>query len=248
MVRITVATASATGAAHLRKGIGNEDAARWASTGGSAVLAVADGHSDARCIRADRGARFAVDAAVDLAVDDGAATAPELVAAWTRLVEADREADPLPEEVGDPLLPYGTTAIVCWIDGARFHLLQIGDGAVVAATRTAAARPVPPDGHEGTGATDSLASGARTARSVTMPLTDLPAVVCLSTDGVDSAYPDDLGLPRAVAELRGLAVEQGPAAMAARLDTWVQDAATTSGDDATVAVAVIMQDDREEAR
>jgi hypothetical protein len=245
MPEVTVATASATGARHRHNGGGNEDAVHWGTTADGAMLAVADGHSDPRCIRADRGARFAVLAAVELPDPQAPTAAEDLVAAWRRRVEADVRSDPLPPGVDPGLLPYGTTAIVCWIGGGGFRLLQIGDGVAMVATASGAMRPLPPGAGEGTGATDSLASpaAASTARSVAMPLTGLPAVVCLSTDGVDTAYPDGHGLPRAVEQLRTLAVEHGVAAMAARLDAWVRDAAATSGDDATVAVAFVTEDD-----
>lgn len=244
MPAVTVATASATGARHRRKGGGNEDAVHWAVTADGAVLAVADGHSDPRCIRADRGARLAVLAAVELPDPEGA-TAEDLVAGWRRWVETDVRSDPLPADAADGLLPYGTTAIGCWIGGSGLRFLQIGDGVAMVATASGPVRPLPPGAGEGTGVTDSLASpsAASAARSVTMPLTGLPAVVCLSTDGVDAAYPDGRGLPRAVEQLRTLAVEHGVAAMAARLDAWVRDAAATSGDDATVAVAFVTEDD-----
>ena len=57
--------ASVTGAAHLRAGRPNQDAADcWESGDRTVVLAVADGHGGEAYARSDRGARFAVEEAI----------------------------------------------------------------------------------------------------------------------------------------------------------------------------------------
>ncbi len=59
---------SVRGAAHCRKGEPNQDAVAWfpvAAPGPPLILAVSDGHGSSKSFRSDRGARFAVSAAVD---------------------------------------------------------------------------------------------------------------------------------------------------------------------------------------
>lgn len=236
---VTVLTATATSAVHERRHVGNEDAAGSRSSSTGTVLAVADGHSDPRCVRADRGARFAVQAAIEL--PEGTASAEALVARWRALVAADLRRDPLPDPDPPRTLAYGTTVIACWIAADRLHLLQIGDGVAVVATRTGARIPIPPRTPDRPFETESLAlPGAEVmGRAADVPGEDPLVVVCLSTDGVDGAYPDDRGVRRAVEQLRTLAAEHGAAALQPQLDAWVADAAATSGDDATVAIAVV---------
>lgn len=245
MPNVTVGTASALGAAHRAKNVGNEDAVGWRSRARGTVLSVADGHSDPRCVRADRGARFAVQAAADLADPEAATAAQDLAAAWDALVEADARREPLGVDGVPVRLAYGTTLIACWISETGLRLLQIGDGVAVVATADGASRPIPPDELEGSPETESLASeaAASRARSARVPLAGLPIVVCLSTDGLDGAYPGADGLLLAVAELRALAVREGPSSVAEPLEPWVREAAAVSGDDATVAVAVVTADD-----
>ncbi len=167
-------TASVTGAAHLRAGRPNQDAAGcWCGEDGSVVLAVADGHGGDAYFRSDRGARFAVEEAVGACRDLDARLAPmairdgvrhgrlgqelarEIVRRWQRRVEEDRddeEADPevrprrRPAPTGSTR-PYGTTLIVALAVGADLVLLlQCGDGDVLAVAGDGAVdRPLPSD-------------------------------------------------------------------------------------------------------
>jgi hypothetical protein len=102
--------ASVRGASHARRDLPNQDATGASPPGTTVVAAVADGHGDPRCCRADRGSRLAVRAALDVLLgvparlgDSARANdallhdvvVPDLVAAWQRLVEQDAAADPL---------------------------------------------------------------------------------------------------------------------------------------------------------
>lgn len=151
--------ASATGFAHIKGGLPNQDAVGSrlaADSGGAQVLitAVADGHGDARHFRSDRGARLAVAHALAAAADwaasmpadpDGAAAAasgaliPDIVARWNAAVAEDIGADPDEGDVGigprrKPLSPiaYGATLLACVIAADLAVLVQIGDGDIVA--------------------------------------------------------------------------------------------------------------------
>jgi len=65
--------ASVVGHSHISRGLGNQDAVHWYpaddgldNTGLPAIIAVSDGHGETACVRSDRGARFAVEIAVDV--------------------------------------------------------------------------------------------------------------------------------------------------------------------------------------
>lgn len=102
--------ASVKGAAHIRKGLPNEDATACGGTSWVSAAAVADGHGDASCPRAEVGSRLAAQAAVNLLLEWADAelvgaqpspdaervqtllardAVPKLVARWRYLVAAD---------------------------------------------------------------------------------------------------------------------------------------------------------------
>jgi serine/threonine protein phosphatase PrpC len=103
---------SVRGAAHCRKGEPNQDAVAWFPvdvSGPPLILAVSDGHGSSKSFRSDRGARFAVSAAVEEAQKflaglpesiEAAREAAEkdlpqaLVQAWVRLVLNDIAEEP----------------------------------------------------------------------------------------------------------------------------------------------------------
>ena len=111
-----VVGASVRGAVHRRDGLPNQDAISWAGPSGptgTLVVAVADGHGGHKSFRSATGARFAVDAAVEIgrsfaglpnaevvcALADEACSllAEEIVTEWMTLVSRDLERAPLTE-------------------------------------------------------------------------------------------------------------------------------------------------------
>ena len=111
-----VVGASVRGAVHRRDGLPNQDAIAWAGpTGptGTLVVAVSDGHGGHKSFRSATGARFAVDAAVEIGrglavlpnaemirtIADEAChmLAEEIVTEWTTLVCRDLDRAPLTE-------------------------------------------------------------------------------------------------------------------------------------------------------
>ncbi len=167
--------ASVTGAAHLRAGRPNQDAADcWESGDRTVVLAVADGHGGEAYARSDRGARFAVEEAIGACRDLDARLAPmairdgvrrgrlgeelarEIVRRWQRRVEEDRGGDGEAgaearsrrrPAPGESTRPYGTTLIAALAIGDELVLLlQCGDGDVLAVSGEGTVdRPLPVD-------------------------------------------------------------------------------------------------------
>jgi hypothetical protein len=60
---------SVRGASHTQKGVGNQDYIRWKKDRGRVILALADGHGNAKSFRSATGSMFAVDVSIELASD-----------------------------------------------------------------------------------------------------------------------------------------------------------------------------------
>jgi serine/threonine protein phosphatase PrpC len=148
--------ASVRGAAHVRRGLPNEDAFCLSPPGSVAGMAVADGHGDRRVFRASRGAHFAAEFGVygltrALEFRSGRTGAPELdlaamvdelVSSWQDRVVQDCLARPPSEQeladaqvegwagddLGGILGAYGTTLLAAAADERSLVVCQIGDG------------------------------------------------------------------------------------------------------------------------
>lgn len=236
------AVASAVGLRHRAHGTGGEDAVAAARHRRTTIVAVADGHSDPRCVRAARGAELAVAAATGLGLKRPLRSTADR---WNVQVDRDIERNPLPPEHAVGRLAYGTTLLACRADGEGIHLLRIGDGEIVTVDQDGT--PERPLGSKPSGdPVDSLADtdAAIHAESMLIPHDARTRLVLLATDGVDAAYADDAGLLGAALDLVGRGAD---AQLRQELDLWVQQAADTSGDDASVAVLWIPGEQRSKA-
>jgi serine/threonine protein phosphatase PrpC len=229
--------ASVTGATHRARGAGNQDAVGIRPMpGGGAMAALADGHSDPRCVRARRGADLAVEAA--LAAGAGPTVGAEVVARWRSLVDDERRA-----ETGPPLprLAYGTTLLACRWDPQGVTLVQIGDGDIVVVDQDGtASRPLqprrPPTGTASLADEDVLL----VEQAVPRP----PRAVLLSSDGVDNAYPSGDALLEAAEDIARRFEATAAPALQRDVHDWVRRAAATSGDDASAVVLVLTETGR----
>lgn len=238
---LVVLTASAVGAAHVRHGRPADDAVGGTAEGDAAVVVVADGHSDPRCVRARRGAELAVAAVLAQwqGPSDPMTLGAAVVADWQARVRADLTADP---QEGLTPLAYGTTLIAARVRPGRVEVLQIGDGdAVVVVDDGTASRPLPPSCPSTDGATDSLSDGRAIdlLRAATVATGTGAALVALTTDGIDNAYADDMALLDAVRDIQQLHPHRHERRTRAELQRWAERAAATSGDDASVAVIAV---------
>jgi len=234
-----ILTATAVGASHRRRSTDGDDAVGALAHTDAAMAVVADGHSDPRCTRARRGAELAVQAALQHI--DAPAGAADLglavVRTWQHMVRREVAAEP---EAGLTPLAFGTTVLICRAHPGGIDLAQIGDGDIVVARLDGTAtRPFAIERTGGSG-TDSLsderAEDLLRAHEVEDPAS--VSLVALASDGVDNAYPDDAALLDAVLEIQ----EMGPRSHERRVGTelrrWVERAAATSGDDASVALLI----------
>lgn len=258
--------ATARGALHVQRGLPNQDSHAFSSgeRRGGLVLAVADGHGDSRCVRADVGARLAVGAATRSALllydePESAPGAPDPALLAAQLVEAtvhewqsavDRHLEQHPGRPGehsllDPVrggrMAYGTTLLLALVTEPHLVFVQIGDGDIlmVRAGGTTA-HPVASRAPLVGGETLSLAADdpvACAAMSV-VELDDDIRLLLLATDGYANSFAEaDWDATIGIDYLRLLG-ERGPAWMAASLPKWVDASAQAAGDDVTVLVTV----------
>lgn len=155
---------SVKGASHKRSGQPNQDAiARFPASGDSLplILAVSDGHGGAKYFRSDKGASFAVAAAIDtlswfqesLAGFSNSSWLEEhltksLVNTWRGNVNAHLNDEPFTDEdlrlleekegpaarqivEGNPVLAYGATILAVMITESFIAYLQLGDGDIL---------------------------------------------------------------------------------------------------------------------
>jgi serine/threonine protein phosphatase PrpC len=237
------AQASATGSRHERRGIGNDDAVACGPVPAGLVAAVADGHSDPRCVRARAGADFAVEAAI---AAGGEATvagfAGAAITGWRDRVDADLRRSPQPEL---RRLAYGTTLLACRVTADGLTLLRVGDGEIVLVDVAGAAwRPLPvvPPTSGPAGATSTMADdrAGDVARTAFVPAQRSPRLVLLASDGIDNAYLRNDALLEAARDLAERPELRDPAHLQSEVGAWVVEAAATSGDDATAAVLVLV--------
>ena len=259
-----VATASVRGSAHGND-IPNQDAVATASVDidgphRAHVAAVADGHGGSRYVRSDRGARLAVELAVDR-LKAATATSPQaraedilreelpiLVEEWRRAVHADVRHHPFtPEERSragadldtQPAVAYGTTLLVALISGGDVGLAQLGDGDLaVRLSDGRCLRPVPGDGRLVGGETTSLClpTAGTDFRFASLDRDESVEIVLLATDGYGNSFAEEEWWPGVLNDISGFVDARGPHDLSERLPDWLSESALIGGDDVTVAV------------
>jgi serine/threonine protein phosphatase PrpC len=235
---------SVRGAAHVRRDRPNQDAIGWRDLDGGAIVgAVADGHGAALHPRSARGARFAVESALDLLADAAVppdAIADRLIGEWRARVFADAVADDDGWGIDETTpIAYGSTLIALRLDPGGGTLVQIGDGDLLIGDADGLRRPFGRDGDLVGEATHSLCSPDAHRRLHVARLVGRPVdFAMLSTDGVAKSFADDADLERIAAfyreRLRGGRFDE----ILAGLDDWLGEVSRRgSGDDATLLVA-----------
>lgn len=247
---------SVRGESHVRSNMPNQDALAHARAEGWSFLAVADGHGSSRHHRSDRGAAFAVEAAIALLrscagdLGSGAAArviptlARDLVAAWRERVEADIRGFPVRERPGfDSHAVYGATCLAAAIGPGGALFLQIGDGDMLASgPEGEVGRAIPLDPRLVGPGTFSLCQPDAPDRvhvrffAAPHPLS-APDFVMAATDGLSKSYRDDdlfLAVPRWIRQtLRATPLGD----MLRDFEPWLAECSRLgSRDDATVAL------------
>lgn len=251
----SVTGASRTGASHTRTGRPNQDAVGWTpreGAGARVIAAVSDGHGAALHFRSERGARFAVETALELlgwhADEAGAPVAAlpaDLLEAWRARVLADMALDPVRcEDVpGATLSPYGATLVALAADDSGMTVLQIGDGDLLLVDgEGGVSRPLGSDagliGEQTYSLCQDDAVGRFRVARVSLDGSSAPVAALLATDGVAKSFRDADTFEEAARHLaaRGrVALDR----LAAELPDWLDRLSRHgSGDDASLCLVL----------
>jgi serine/threonine protein phosphatase PrpC len=251
-----VTGASALGGFHAREGRPNQDAVGWTPAEGAGariVAAVSDGHGASPHFRSERGARMAVEQALEVLSRHMEDQGPEeealpqtVVSAWRQAVIADTEADPLfgrGARPGATLAPYGATLLAMAATAAELTLLQIGDGDLLLLYRDGRivrpfARELELVGEQTYSlCQDDAETRVRTASFWRQGI-DWPMAVLLASDGVSKSFRDEQGFRDAARVLTEHARRDWPG-FTAELPHWLSAISHHgSGDDATLCIAL----------
>ncbi len=243
----------------MREDRPNEDAVACScgESGRWAITAVADGHGHSLAVRADAGARLAVDIGLAAARSCIAAMEPapettdpavadrlarDIAANWMGSVEQHLAENPFTDAelrrssaaetlATHPEAAYGTTLLVALAVGSSIVTCQIGDGDLLAVTADGGIFTlVPPDKRLVGTKTTSLASRTAT-NDFRSNLVDVGRerieVVVAATDGYVNSFSADDGFATAGRDLWKLIHDVGPASVEGALASWLE---STSAD------------------
>ncbi len=229
------------------------------------IAASADGHGSSSCFRSDKGAKFAVDSALEafsLLADeysqemDANEALPQLsryiLKIWNEKVEEDLKENPFStDEFSLAKIPrafasgafnsaYGTTLIAFCIIRGRWFAAQIGDGRCVAISRAGEiSEPVPWDDKCRSNVTTSLCDDDAVNEFRFFTSTELPAAVFVGSDGIDGSYSDARELYSFYSSVYSIYLEHGKDAADAEMREYLPTITKRgSGDDVTVAAVV----------
>jgi hypothetical protein len=219
------------------------------------AIAVADGHGDARCTRADVGSSLAVAVALDIAAAFSAsgtasegealrtALADGIVGGWTARVHEHLEAHPLEAHERaataglPPLYAYGSTLLAAFVAGGDVFALQIGDGDLLIAD-DGVRRVFERDTRFSLNQTTSLCqTDARAEVRVARLHAGPDALILAATDGYANSFARDADFTRVATDFRSLIGTHGLDAVIERLpDLLDATSREGSGDDISLAL------------
>lgn len=258
---------SVRGASHRRSGIANQDDINYYPGQGESdtvMIAVSDGHGSPRCFRSDRGAEFAVQAAIGALRDficdqdthqslsDVRQTAKnrlprEITMRWRSSVESDCNVYPFSESESQILkdhshfYAYGATVISICVTPSFILYIQLGDGDILTVSaKGEVERPLPADTRLFANETTSLCATHAWADFRFWVQTDVdnfPDMILLSTDGYANSFQDDSGFLKAARDIWEMIQSEGKDYVQNHLEEWLNETSEGgSGDDITVGI------------
>jgi serine/threonine protein phosphatase PrpC len=253
MVTWRVLTKSVRGASHHRNGLPNQDAV--ASAQNPLVVAVADGHGSARCTHSDLGAKFAVEAAIEIvqpvfntpnlsfpqlrALSEGIPKA--IHRCWQEKVNAYIEDNlQIKSSIKNHYLLFGTTLlVVCALKNCVLYW-QIGDGDIVMIQADGTpVMPIPHDSRLFGNETTSLCSKTpwQDFREAFVPIIEPPKAIFLVSDGYKNSFKESEGFTKALIDIHDFIETEGADFVQTELADWLNEASQSgSGDDISLAV------------
>ncbi len=261
-----VSTQSIQGASHIRQNLPNQDACASYLVKNHQlplIMAVADGHGSKKSFRSERGARLAVEQALQVMQDfvnsqprfcDVQWQAEEtlskrLVQHWRQAVEQDVAQQPflaehealLPSNK-EPYLAYGSTLLIAVMTDVFILLMQLGDGDILQILPCGTVqRPILADARLLGNETTSLCTkdAWRQFRcSVQAPSNQVPNLWLLATDGYANSFSSASHFEQVGTDLLLMIQQSGFDLVMQHLPDWLKAASQQgSGDDVTVALA-----------
>jgi serine/threonine protein phosphatase PrpC len=250
---------SVRGASHIRNGLPNQDGIHWYPGQGKGlpiILAVSDGHGSRKNFRSDRGAGFAVDAAVETMkdfIDRHADTRnltvikriaeerlpKEIVKRWRSAVMSDQGDSGNTPDTTDPFIPYGATLLTVLVTPFFIIYLQLGDGDILTIWKNGEVqRSMPKDERLFGNETTSLCTKDpwRDFRFRFCPiLNSPPRLILVSTDGYANSFRDDDSFLQVGSDIWDMVQTDGLDFVNQHLENWLNEAsAAGSGDDITM--------------
>ena len=256
---------SVRGASHCRSGMTNQDNIYWypeQRASDTVMIAVSDGHGSPRCFRSDRGAWFAVKAAIGSlkkfncdqntcqSLTDITQTAKdklprEIITRWRHSVESHYKIYPFSECESQILknlsqfYAYGATVISVCVTPSFILYIQLGDGDILTVSaKGEVERPLPVDTRLFANETTSLCATQAWADFrfwVHTDLDNLPDMILLSTDGYANSFKDDSGFLKAARDIWEILRSDGKDYVQKHLEEWLNETSEGgSGDDITV--------------
>jgi serine/threonine protein phosphatase PrpC len=249
MVTWRVLTESVRGASHHRNGLPNQDAVAFAQN--PLVVAVADGHGSTRCTHSDLGAKFAVEAAIEIVqpvFNEPNLSLPQLRAlsegipkaihrCWQRKVDECVEVE---ATIENRYLLFGTTLLVaCVLENCVLYW-QIGDGDIVVIQADGMpATPIPHDARLLGNDTTSLCgkNPSQDFRVAFLPIIEPPKAIFLVSDGYKNSFKESEGFTKALIDIHDFIETDGADFVQTELADWLNEASQSgSGDDISLAV------------
>ncbi|MCL2042508.1 MAG: protein phosphatase 2C domain-containing protein [Treponema sp.] len=192
---------SCIGASHLKTNKPCQDYSACWNSGAMAIIAVADGHGAEIHSRSERGARFAVETAIEcirelLMLKDSLLPNPSealctleksIIASWQEKVADDIRGDPI---AGDAVNHYGTTLLAAAVTQSYWFAIQIGDGkCVVINKNNRFSQPVPWDERCFLNRTTSICDENACDLFRHFYSEHIPAAIFIGSDGIDDSFP-----------------------------------------------------------
>lgn len=198
--------ATCIGASHLKENKPCQDFSACILRPDYSIVAVADGHGGEKHFRSDKGARFAVDAAITcienliltndilISIQENSIINFEniITTLWRKLILEDIKQDPYKDKqiVEDYFTPYGTTLIAAALTKNYWFAVQIGDGkCVVINTDKSISQPIPWDERCFLNQTTSLCDKDTSKNFRHFYSEEKPLAIFLGTDGIDNTFP-----------------------------------------------------------
>jgi len=250
---------SIVGDSHLRRGTKCQDAIGWLVGKNRAVMAIADGHGDKKCIHSDVGAKIAVEVAIDTLLGFSEFLEeprklpffghiaenylPKLIVqSWREKIRKAYRHIANSEFLQDDEIYelYGTTLVSALVVGDVGLFIQIGDGEILVVRADGSVfEPLSNDELFGNYTNSLSLPNATTKFRVGTTRFDVgkPALVLLCSDGISNSFVDEENFFKLGSDYLKLLEDRGFEYVVKKLPKWSKEIGHGgSGDDVSLGI------------